>query len=177
MARLTARLERLEERADAARFIRQALDLARDQRRHLGELVASAQEHRAWFRWDDARHPPPVYPDGRIDLEPSIRRWAMWAGHDPDLAVRELMAIIERRTAGGPAAEPADAPKAPSLMAPLEPGEHPCPYCAERGETKLIPAYWKHCGACGVRLYRAARGGDEDRTPSRKASPDYSPVG
>jgi hypothetical protein len=119
MARLTARrLTRLEQRADAARFIRQAFDLAREQRRHVGELVASAQEHRAWFRWDHARHPPPVYPDGRIDLEPSIRRWAMWAGHDPDLAVRDLTAIIERRTAGGPAAEPPPPSQVASSIAP-----------------------------------------------------------
>jgi hypothetical protein len=35
-----------------------------------------------------------VYPDGRIDIEPSIRRFAVWAGVDPDETVRELTARV-----------------------------------------------------------------------------------
>jgi hypothetical protein len=171
MARLTARLARLEQRAEAARFVRHAQDHARKTRNGPGELLAMAREEIAWWRWDNARHPPPVYPDGRIDIEPSVRRWAAWAGVDPDKAVREFMAIVERGTASGPVAEPAPAPEAVSPIAPLEPGEHPCPHCAERGETKLIPAYWKHCGACGVRLHQAAREEHEGLTPRGKDGP------
>jgi hypothetical protein len=103
MARLIARrLARLEQRAEAAHFMRQALDAAREQRRNPGELLASVQEGRAWLRWDHARHPPPVYPDGRIDLEPSIRRFAVWAGVDPDETVREVTARLTALERGDP---------------------------------------------------------------------------
>jgi hypothetical protein len=103
MARLmTRRLARLEQRADTARFVRHALDQARDARRGPGELLAIAREEVAWWRWDHARHPPPVYPDGRIDMEPSIRRWAAWAGVDPDETVRDVTARLTALERGEP---------------------------------------------------------------------------
>ena len=103
MARLMwRRLARLEHCAEAARYVRLVIGLAREQHRNPSELLASAQEQAAWFRWDQARHPPPAYPDGRIDIEPSIRRWAAWAGIDPDEAVQEFAACIDAFERGEP---------------------------------------------------------------------------
>jgi len=99
---MARRLARLEQRAVSARYVRRALDLAREQRRNPGELLVLAREELNWHRWDYARHPPPVYPDGRIDIEPSLRRWAAWVGIDPDKVVREWTAHIAALERGEP---------------------------------------------------------------------------
>jgi hypothetical protein len=104
MARLTARVGRLERRAAEASWARAALDAAREQGGPAGELVAMMREALVWWRWESARHPLPVLPDGRVDMEPAIRRWAAWAGVDPDTAVGEMRTWVEPMTKRRPGA-------------------------------------------------------------------------
>jgi hypothetical protein len=165
MARLIRRrLARLERLALEAEYVRHALDLAREQRRNLSEVLVMAREDAAWWRWEHARHPPLVRPDGRIDFEPCIRRWAVWTGLDPDVAVRELRARVEGRRADESVTEPATEPFPSTDQG--ERGGYPCPLCAERGETTMIPTGWQHCGCLGRIL--AERAGDDRQARLRE---------
>ena len=91
------RLVRLEQQATELELRQRAAELAAELRRPVDQVLTDLREAAAWLAWDHMVHPPPVWPDGRVDLEPSLRRMAAAFGQDPDAYVESC----RRQTGGG----------------------------------------------------------------------------
>ena len=89
------RLVRLEQQATELELRQRAAELAAELRRPVDQVLTDLREAAAWLAWDHMVYPPPVWPDGRVDLEPSLRRMAAAFGQDPDAYVESCRGRME----------------------------------------------------------------------------------
>src|SRR4051812_24565376 len=94
--RLQGRLERLARVTAEATPQRRGEGLAAGTGKSETVMLAGRRWLHTWMVWDHAQHPPRMYPNGKMDIEPSLRRLAVAVDVDPDEAVRQARAILER---------------------------------------------------------------------------------
>ena len=93
--RLRGRVTRLEAVAEEARLYRLMTRQAAKLGRPVDSVWAEWRRHAVWFARDRLLHPVAATGDGRVDLEPQVRRLAAELGVDPDAAVAEAQWVLD----------------------------------------------------------------------------------
>ena len=88
------RVQRLERATRELTLRRRATTLAAERGQSPDEVLADLRRFGAWRAQDRARYPQPVRSDGKVDIEPQLRRMALAFGRDPDAAVQEAKLLL-----------------------------------------------------------------------------------
>ena len=113
--------------------------------RKLEWAALDARTRRRWGAFLTARGVPLA--EGLADMRRRlvVDGLGLWSHYEQQLAAQAGCTVAELHREAARIVAETEA-RLTTVAAPTAQSEHPCPYCAERGEMTSIPVGWKHCG-------------------------------